>query len=172
MCALDKTKMHDGRPFTPLCHDIGAKYGPVLQSNLDGKRLPPPGSPIYLMAIGNTNPMINIYMWKLYLKGNSLTGPFSIPVEAVTRAPEKYVVPQPGGTFLENISDRLLFRLTYRNFGNHESIVATHSVDNGYGLPAIRFYEFRDLSKKGNKVTVYQQGTFNPGDQVSRWMQR
>ena len=38
-------------------------------------------------------------------------------------------VPQPGTTLLlESMGDRLMYRLAYRNFGTHESLVVNHSV--------------------------------------------
>ena len=30
---------------------------------------------------------------------------------------------------LETLDDKLMFRLVYRNFGDHESLVANHTVD-------------------------------------------
>jgi Cep192 domain 4/HYDIN/CFA65/VesB-like, Ig-like domain len=59
-----------------------------------------------------------------------------------------------------------MYRLAYRNFGTHESIVVNHSVDAGGGKTAVRWYELR--SPRTTPV-VFQQGTFAPGT-TSRWM--
>ena len=76
-------------------------------------------------------------------------------------------VPQPGTTQkLDSLGDRLMYRLAYRNFGDHESLVVTHSVDRGRRRPAMRWYEIR--SPDGTP-TVFQQGTYSP-DATYRWM--
>jgi subtilase family serine protease len=58
-----------------------------------------------------------------------------------------------------------MFRLAYRNFGSHESLVASHSVTAGGGT-AVRWYEIR--SPNGTPA-VFQSGTFAP-DTKSRWV--
>jgi hypothetical protein len=60
-----------------------------------------------------------------------------------------------------------MFRVQYRNFGNHESIVLNHTVDAHYptGTPkaGIRWYELRK-SAGSNPWLVYQQSTFSPNE--------
>jgi hypothetical protein len=58
-----------------------------------------------------------------------------------------------------------MYRLAYRNFGDHESIVVNHSVmaDTSVG---IRWYELRN---PGGTPTVYQESTYAP-DATYRWM--
>ena len=58
-----------------------------------------------------------------------------------------------------------MFRLAYRNFGDHEALVVTHSVTAGSSVGA-RWYEIR--SPNGTP-TIFQQGTFAP-DSSFRWM--
>ena len=68
-------------------------------------------------------------------------------------------IPQPGTTqHLDSLSDRLMYRLAYRNFGDHESIVANHTVSAGTNT-GVRWYEVRNPA---GTPTVYQQGTFAP----------
>jgi hypothetical protein len=60
-----------------------------------------------------------------------------------------------------------MYRLAYRNFGNHESIVATHTVLlTDTGNTGVRWYEVRNPN---GGPTIYQQGTFAP-DTDNRWM--
>ena len=59
-----------------------------------------------------------------------------------------------------------MMQLQYRNLGTHQSLWATHTVDEG-GLAAARWYEVRD---PGGTPTLFQQGSLNPGDGVNRWM--
>src|SRR5260370_8098657 len=58
-----------------------------------------------------------------------------------------------------------MFRLAYRNFGDHESLVVNHSVTAGSSGGG-RWYEIR--SPNGTP-TVFPQGTFAP-DSKFRWM--
>jgi len=76
-------------------------------------------------------------------------------------------ISQPGGTRLDALSDRLMYRLAYRNFGDHQALVVNHTVDaNGADRAGIRWYELRD---SGSGWSVAQQSTFSP-DSASRWV--
>ena len=72
---------------------------------------------------------------------------------------------------LDEISDRMMYRAAYRNFGDHEALVATHTVAHviqkkkAIGA-ALRWYEIRGLS---TAPSIYQQGTYAP-DEHWRWM--
>jgi hypothetical protein len=84
--------------------------------------------------------------------------------------PSGVLLQKGGPQGLDVLGDRLMFRLAYRNFGDHESLVLNHSVkvDTRVG---IRWYEVRN-SIRGPQV--YQQGTYAPDDALtnplSRWM--
>ncbi len=58
-----------------------------------------------------------------------------------------------------------MYRLAYRNFGTHESLVVNHSVTAGSSV-GVRWYELRSPNAT---PTVYQQGTYAP-DATYRWM--
>ena len=69
-----------------------------------------------------------------------------------------------------------MFRVTYRNFGDHESMVVHHTVvtaaeaQTGLTRTGLRWYEVRNLN---TTPTIYQQSTFAPLDQSNplwRWM--
>ena len=68
------------------------------------------------------------------------------------------------------LGDRLMFRLAYRNFGDHESLVLNHTVKAG-ALEGIRWYEVRSPTAA---PVIAQQGTYAPDDSLtnplSRWM--
>ena len=68
-------------------------------------------------------------------------------------------------TRLDSLADRLMFRLAYRNFGTHESLVVNHSVAVTSG-GGVRWYEIQNPS---GTPTVAQQGTYAP-DSTYRWM--
>src|SRR5262249_28197150 len=62
--------------------------------------------------------------------------------------------------------DRVMFRLAYRNFGDHESLVVNHAVTAGSSV-GVRWYELRMTG--GGTPSVFQQSTFAP-DATFRWM--
>ena len=69
---------------------------------------------------------------------------------------------------LDSQGDKIMSRLVYRRLGNHESILATHSIATAAGGGGVRWYEFR-VNDKGRAVSLYQQGTYL-GDGDYRWM--
>ena len=75
-------------------------------------------------------------------------------------------IPQPGGVNVDAISDRLMYRLQYRNFGAYQTLVTNHTVDVGGDHAGVRWYELR---KSGSAWSIYQQGTYAP-DSAHRWM--
>jgi hypothetical protein len=76
-------------------------------------------------------------------------------------------IPQPGTTrLLSSITAWLMYRLQYRNFGTHETLVVNHTVDAGVNHAGIRWYELR---KSGANWSIFQQGTHSP-DLDHRWM--
>src|ERR1041384_4317243 len=87
-------------------------------------------------------------------------------------------IPQPNSPLtLDSLADRLMFRLAYRNFIDHESLVISHSVDPGIAgvVSGVRWYEFR-ISGQPDAVCstypcTYQQGTIaDAPNGRSRWM--
>ena len=77
-------------------------------------------------------------------------------------------VPQAGTSVkLDAIADRVMYRLQYRNFGTHQTLVTNHTVDvNGQDHAGVRWYEIRINS---GVPSIYQQGTYAP-DTNHRWM--
>jgi len=59
-----------------------------------------------------------------------------------------------------------MFRLAYRNFGDHESLVVNHTVAAS-GSMGVRWYELQNPNN--DTPVVSQQGTYMP-DGVFRWM--
>ncbi|HEX6649048.1 MAG TPA: hypothetical protein VF075_05900, partial [Pyrinomonadaceae bacterium] len=71
----------------------------------------------------------------------------------------------------DSLADRLMYRLSYRNFGDHEALVINHSETSGSGV-GVRWYELRNAAGQtfgsANPV-LFQQGTFAPTNDF-RWM--
>ena len=96
----------------------------------------------------------------------TLSGPINIPVAVFSEACNGAVcIPQSGTTEqLDSLADRLMYRLAYRNFGDHEALVVNHSVVAGSSV-GVRWYEIRNPASP----IVFQQGTYAP-DSNYRWM--
>jgi len=167
-CAYDRTAMLAGQPATQVCFQQGNSVGGLLPADLDGTTAPPAGSPNFLMFFGTNN--LNLFKFHVDFAtpGNStFTGPTVIPVTAFTPLCNGGTcVPQSGATQqLDSLADRLMYRLAYRNFGNHESLAVNHSVVAGGG-GGVRWYE---IQNPNGTPTVAQQSTFAP-DGNFRWM--
>jgi len=82
-------------------------------------------------------------------------------------------LPEPGivnpAQYLDILSyrQRPTWRLAYRNFGRYESLVTNQSVEAAPSVAGARWYEIR---REAGVYSIYQQGTYAPGDGVHRWM--
>ncbi|TML07546.1 MAG: hypothetical protein E6G41_04345 [Actinobacteria bacterium] len=172
VCAYDRTRMQAGLSATQQCFQLSTAYGGLLPSDLDGPTAPPAGSPNYIMDFGTNQ----LELWKFHVDwttpaNSTFSGaPTAIPVAGFTAACNGgggVCIPQPGTSQqLDSLGDRLMYRLAYRNFGDHESLVVNQSVTAGT-TTGVRWYELRDPSAAS--PVVYQQGTYAP-DATHRWM--
>jgi len=167
-CAFDRGNMLAGAPATSQCFQLNSNYGGLLPSDLDGATPPPAGSPNFFLAY-ETN---SLYMWKFHANfitpaNSTFTGPTVIPVAAFTPACfGGACIPQPSTTQqLDSLGDRLMYRLAYRNFGDHEALTVNHSISAGSAV-GVRWYEIRTPN---STPAVFQQGTYAP-DANFRWM--
>ncbi|HEY6000827.1 MAG TPA: hypothetical protein VI078_16190 [bacterium] len=163
--------------------EAACQLGGMLPSDLDGPA-PPRGTPNYFVqfdddAWGYSGDQLQI--WRLTPNWTAGTATFAhvadLPVNSfdseVCTSYNRLCIPQPGTTQrLDAIADRLMYRLQYRNFGDHQSLVVNHTVDSNVnkatndGHAGIRWYELRNT---GSGWSVHQQGDHAP-DAASRWM--
>ena len=169
VCAFDRTRMLAGLAAAAVCFQQSSKVASLLPSNLDGSTLPLAGEPNFFLELSGSSAL---GLFKFHAdfatpSNSTFTGPVTIPVAAFSLACGGNVcVPQPATTQqLDSLGDRLMYRLAYRNFGGHESLVANHSVTAGSGV-GVRWYEIRSPNAT---PTLYQQGTYAP-DSTFRWM--
>ncbi|MFN2491269.1 MAG: hypothetical protein ABR501_00105 [Pyrinomonadaceae bacterium] len=198
VCVYDRKKMLSGLPATQQCVQLGTGVFGVMPSDLDGATsmlrdaqgdatgpaAPPPGSPNYIVGLGRDSRSLNL--WKFHVDwntpANSTFGVGAahqpnaiIPVARFTfscNGSGQDCVPQPGAQSpekLDTLGERTMFRLAYRRFSDHESLLINHSVDTGPPNPrtAVRWYEIRNPN--GPNPTVVQQSTYAP-DTKHRWM--
>ncbi|MFL6207693.1 MAG: hypothetical protein ACJ74W_02520 [Pyrinomonadaceae bacterium] len=171
VCAIDRAAILGtaARAVTQQCVQLSSSFGGVLPADLDGTTAPPAGAPEVLLNFGTNS----LNLWKFHVDwtntaNTKLTGPTNLPVNAFSRAcGGGTCIPQPGTSQqLDSLGDRLMYRLAYRNFGDHESLVVNHSI-TANGAVGVRWYELRSVT--AGTPTVFQQGTFAPDTQY-RWM--
>src|SRR5205809_5080461 len=176
--AFNRAKMLTGLPATFISPrgPLGGSVDPFLPADLDGSTLPPAGAPATFVGFPGQASSPNYTTYHFHVDfttpANSTFTTFATPAAAgftalcpTTRA----CVPQSGissSSNLDGIGDRLMFRLAYRNFGNHESVVGNYSVSAG-GVAGVRWFELRNVT--AGPVTVFQESTYQP-DATWRWM--
>jgi hypothetical protein len=164
----------------------------LLPSDLDGQTLPPTGSPNFFVgsqddnaSYGAPSDALNIYKFHydpvtpqnstFTLTDTLPTQPFN-SILSSTCTNTRQCIPQPGTTNkIDSLGyrQRPIFRLAYRNFGGHESLVTNQSVNAGAGpngvVSGVRWWELRSPD---NNPVIFQEGTYAPGltDGIHRWM--
>jgi PKD repeat protein len=169
VAVLDKAAMLSGSPnATMIFFNLGTSYGSLLPADWDGSTAPPSGDPNVLLELTSSS----LRVWEAsvnWSNPNSSTISNLGPLSGVQSFSYSGIsISQPGTSQkLDALSDRLMYRLQYRNFSTHQSLVTNHTVNAGGGRAGVRWYELRNT---GNGWSVYQQGTYAPSDGDSRWM--
>jgi hypothetical protein len=179
-CIADRNRMLKGLSATEQCVVIdGAVF--LLNSDVAGTRPPPEGAPNIMMSTGGAQLLKifeddGIYFYKVHVDWSDPSKTSVASPQKIAVAPYHYLcdgqltscVSQPGTERrLDSQGDKLMQGLIYRNFGDHESIVADHSVATAAQAGGVRWYEFR-LNRQRDPV-LYQQGTYAP-DGFYRWL--
>jgi hypothetical protein len=159
----------------------------LLPADVDGKQKPKTDSAIPLVGTqddgggyGATFDALNIWdltvKWRstplasLMLNAQLPTASFDSIFPCAPTARD--CLPQPGITdpaqFLDILSyrQRPLWRLQYRNFGTHETLVTNQSVEARPGVAGVRWWELRNP----RNAVLHQEGTWAPNDGINRWM--
>lgn len=158
----------------------------LLPADIDGFALPPPASPgLFLGTMDDGGPygapQDAVTLWKFVADfANPPSSSFTLarvlpvaPFDSIFPcAPSsRECIPQPSTTRkLDVLSyrQRPTHRLAYRNFGTHESLVTSQSVEAWTNIAGMRWYEIRDPL---GSPFIHQQGTYAPvGDGTNRWM--
>jgi hypothetical protein len=175
-CVFDRVSMLNGRNARMVCFAV--KETGLLAADMDGNRLPPASSPEYFLGLGTNR----LNYWKFHVDwSNTKNSTMSLPLD-VSGVPSfvsgctvdtcDFVPQKDSDSMLDTMGDRLMYRLAYRNFGDHEALVVNHSVrvpgpeNQNAGVFAFRWYEIRPFQAS---LKVQQRGTFRPSG-ISRWM--
>jgi len=192
--AIDRAAVLAGNPAaTTIAFQVNVEGTPtggngLLPSDMDGTALPPAGSPNYFVGTMDQGgplgaPQDALTLWKFHADfGTPVNSTFALantipvdPFDSIMPAPcasTRECIPQPGTAVkIDHLGyrQRPTFRLAYRNFGTHESLVTNQSVEAPAGMAGIRWYEVRSPN---SAPVVFQQGTYSPGasDGIFRWM--
>jgi hypothetical protein len=194
--ALEKERMIAGDPNARMVHffldsavvPLSLIGDGLLPADIDGTAQPTEDAPAPIVGTQDNNASYGatfdaLNIWELSVQWNanpeaSIVLKTQLPVASFDSifpcAPtSRDCLPQPGITNPEQYLDilsyrqRPTFRLAYRNFGTYEALVTNQSVEALPGIAGARWYEIR---RTGGSYSVFQQGTFAPGDGVHRWM--
>jgi uncharacterized repeat protein (TIGR01451 family) len=195
--AFNRAKMLAGDPTANMIYfnlDLASHpeaIGGMLPSDVDGLNPPPPAAPnvfVYFLANEFLDAIDGLRFFDFRpdfaVPANStfterqapLPVPAFDPRSPAGRADVEQPPPALATHALDSIQDRLMFRLAYRNFGTHESLVVNHSV-NVTSAPTVtqathqagvRYYELRRTAKDG-PFGVHVAETIAP-DTDNRWM--
>jgi hypothetical protein len=145
----------------------------ILPADIDGPTAPPSGSDYYLQFVDNlsttSGDQLTLYQFQsgeLVALGNLTVGTFH---EACGGG---VCVPQLGTTQeLDSLGDRLMYRLSYRDYGTSEAMVVNHSVQvtSESQQTGIRWYQLCNQNVAG-PFSVCAQSTFSPDTTTYRWM--
>ncbi|MDO9256296.1 MAG: T9SS type A sorting domain-containing protein [Bacteroidales bacterium] len=176
---LERDSMLTGGSARMVSFQQNKSLGLILTADLDGQA-PPKGTPGYfLMPVDDASgtDVDQLQLFQLHVdwadtSKSSFTGPFILNTAAFDMKlcgnNNDACIHQKGtGRRLVSLSYFLMYRLQYRNFGAHQSMVVNQTVDADNTTHAgVRWYELR---KTSSDWTIYQQGTYAP-DSLHRWM--
>lgn len=178
-CAYNRTKMLAGDSSAEqICFQTGTSDDSLLPADLDSaSTLPPSGqSEVFLGSIDASTS--NVYKYLFHadfttptnstFTGTGLSMPIGVASYGLACGGFSACIQQKGvSDLLDSLGDRLMFRLAYRNFSDHQTWLVSHSVTAGSST-GMRWYEFH-APETSTSLSVYQQGTFAP-DSSYRWM--
>lgn len=197
--AFDRKAILSGDPNAEVVaiQSTGNDYAySLLPADVDGRMPPPAGTPgIFMDYIspylwGRSTPYA-LAMWQMHVNwtnpyASTVTGPRLVDVAPFNDGicgnlaaciPEPPPAVSGDPDTLESLSDRLMYRLAYRNgvgTDGHQVLTVNQTVGAGTSAPpaGIRWYELdAPAGSTGlSQWTVGQQGTFAPNDGESRWM--
>jgi len=137
LCAYDRVAMI-GHASSPAAICFTVPDGNFLPADLDGATPPADGTPGLFLNFETTS-SLGLYQLSPNFAGSTGTlsplpnsPPTAIPVASFAPACNGGAcIAQPNNQKLDSLGDRLMYRLAYRMFGDHASMVVNHSVAAG-----------------------------------------
>jgi len=176
---LERDSMLTGGAARMVSFQKDKSLKPMITADLDGPP-PPQGTPAYFLmplddAAGANSDQLQLFQlhvdWADTAK-STFTGPLimnTAPFDMKMCGQGSVGCIHQKGTSnrLDALTTYLMYRLQYRNFGTHQTMVVNHTVDaEGNDHAGVRWYELR---KTSSDWAIYQQGTYAP-DTLHRWI--
>ena len=167
--AMEYNKMLTGDPDAQMVvFTLPASVYCIMPADCDGA-FPPAGTPEYFMDV-YSSPQIKVWEFQVDWttpSNSTFTQKTSVPITPFTGTISGGIPQKGTGVKLDPLAGRLMYRLQFRKFNDHWSIVGNFTVNaDGSGLAGIRWFELRST---GTDWSLYQEGTFSP-DNNCRWM--
>lgn len=189
VAVFERDKMLAGQAARMIYTNLGAKsmnYYSLLPSDLDGPA-PAAGTPNYFMEwddsswLGDATDTLRVWEFKTdwVTPANTTFGLNSnydpnLKIATANVDPDmcggaRNCIPQHSSAVkVDAITDRLMYRLQYRNFGTYQTIVGNHTVDaTGADKAGVHWFELRNT---GSGFAMHQEGVYAPADGENRWM--
>lgn len=188
--AFEREKMLTGDPtasyiYFDLASPTTMRIGGILPADLDGIRPPNGNSPGMFAGYtateyGDADDAIRLFEFRADFENpenSTFSEVFESPISVASFDPTSSIgrddieQPKPGED-LDSQSDRLMYRLAYRNFGTSESLVVNQTVRTSQGVEeynaGVRVYELKRPTFSG-EFAVNEQATI-AFDSTSRFM--
>jgi uncharacterized membrane protein len=147
---------------------------PADLENPPGTASLPSGPDYYMQYVDNLSPssgnILRLYQFdpnagSLNIVNNLTVNDFHDACGGGTCIPQYGTAQQ-----LDSLGDRLMYRLSFRSYGDHDQMVANHSVqiDSSDNQTGIRWYVVR--RDQGGAFYVNKESTFSPDVSTYRWM--
>lgn len=190
--ALERAAMLHGDPASfqffadaPVLRGFG--FQALLPADHDGEQAPPSDSPAWFMrhvddevhfpfSADPDSDFLEIWEFDVDFAdpaSSTFTGPLRVTIEEIDSdlcgLTSFSCFPQPGSaTRLDPLREVVMWRLQYRNFGAHESLVGNLVTDvDGTDHGGVRWFELRKGG--GADWGLHNEGTYAP-DSDNRWM--
>ncbi|TAM80127.1 MAG: hypothetical protein EPN47_16685 [Acidobacteria bacterium] len=180
MCGFPLSDVaHPPASFQWVCSPTMSNLSSVLPADLEGSpgvtgttSPAPSGAGEYFLGFTGASALQLVQFTPDFAgQSVSIAGPTDIGVDVFREAcGGGACVPQYGPSArLDSLGDRLMYRLSYRNYNGAQSMVVSHSVQNSSSSSqtGVRWYQ---LTGTGASWTIAQKGTFGPNDGLYRWM--
>ncbi len=175
--AFEKDSMLIGSPNARVVEfgPFPTQYG-TNTSDFDGTMMPPTDSPNWVVNLNKYGTPQTLEVFSFEADWNDPSNSSFTIWDNLVVTPFDFFdpgnrnqLPQPNSSQkLDPLSKYSMYPLKYRNFGTHESMTINHTVKVG-NRAGVRWYELRRDDGQ-TQWYIYQEGTYAPEDNESRWM--
>jgi hypothetical protein len=177
VATFSKADLYSGAPLTWASVFISGgdqRFLPI-PANMSGTRiekLPPPGTPNYILSQGPTSFQVRTLSAGPDCGGGGALSPPTDVSQAGYTVPAGNVVPQPGtANLLDALDDRLMQKVQYRRTGSTESLWVTHNVQTTVGADTTVKTQWAQIDVTGGAIGAapLQQEIYAPDTTLNRW---